>query len=376
MKHPDSFRTTLVQIANEAYEAFMKAHINMEKIQLKMEQVPQYIDDCVKYMTSGKKVIIEKLLPKRLERIKEVAAGGEELSNEVCETFAELSKLIRQVIEASTKTMGDIEIADKVGEKKKSDEEAKKRERENLLKQLEEQQSDVREKGKYLDSVRNRKWNFWLELIGHEKKDKSIEHGQQMKEEAENKLKEIKAEAKECEKKIDQMLKENIERLEKMGIDVNDGISTKQAVETLKEGLKHLADLQKKWYGMTLHFTQIKGHLSEKTSQNLKNFIDNTEVVGEDSTTYGDLMPDSIKRSLESCYQTHDSAKMYVKVSNNYIMKNINQMHGMLTLPSHEVQKAQEKLKASCREASKGIMVMYKEDVENRMHEVKMLTNP
>ncbi len=40
LKHPDSFRTTLVQIANDAYNAFMKAHTNMEKIKLQVAQVP------------------------------------------------------------------------------------------------------------------------------------------------------------------------------------------------------------------------------------------------------------------------------------------------------------------------------------------------
>jgi hypothetical protein len=36
LKHPDSFRTTLVQIANEVYGAFTKAHTNMERIELQM----------------------------------------------------------------------------------------------------------------------------------------------------------------------------------------------------------------------------------------------------------------------------------------------------------------------------------------------------
>jgi hypothetical protein len=33
LKHPSSFRTTLVQIVNDAYSTFMKAQTNMEKIQ-------------------------------------------------------------------------------------------------------------------------------------------------------------------------------------------------------------------------------------------------------------------------------------------------------------------------------------------------------
>ncbi|EFX68812.1 hypothetical protein DAPPUDRAFT_259605 [Daphnia pulex] len=66
IKSPDSFRTTLLQIANDSYNAFMKAHTNMEKIQLQMAQLPNYVKDCIKYMKSGKQVVLEKLLPKRL----------------------------------------------------------------------------------------------------------------------------------------------------------------------------------------------------------------------------------------------------------------------------------------------------------------------
>jgi hypothetical protein len=66
IQHPDSFRTTLVQIANEAYNAIMKAHINMEKIKSQMAKVPSYVKDCVKIIKSDNKVAIERLLHRRL----------------------------------------------------------------------------------------------------------------------------------------------------------------------------------------------------------------------------------------------------------------------------------------------------------------------
>jgi hypothetical protein len=60
IKKPDSFRTTLVQIVNDAYNAFMKAHTNMEKIKLQVAQVPDYVKDCVKIIKSDNKVAIDK----------------------------------------------------------------------------------------------------------------------------------------------------------------------------------------------------------------------------------------------------------------------------------------------------------------------------
>ncbi len=133
IKHPDSFRTTLVQIANESYEAFMKAHDNMERIQMKMEQVPDYIRDCIKYLKSENKVIKEKLFPKRIERIRETAESGQKLSEEVSEAFRQLGELIREVIAASTKKMGDKEkqIVATIEEKKKNEEELKKKSKRN-----------------------------------------------------------------------------------------------------------------------------------------------------------------------------------------------------------------------------------------------------
>jgi hypothetical protein len=49
-----------------------------------------------------------------------------------------------------------------------------------------------------LDGIGERKWDFWLRRIGCESIAKSLEYAQQMKEEAENKLKELKAEKEVC----------------------------------------------------------------------------------------------------------------------------------------------------------------------------------
>jgi hypothetical protein len=107
LKHPDSFRTTLVQIANEAYNAFMKAHTNMEKIKLQVAQVPDYVKDCFKIIKSDNKVAIEKLLPRRLECIKQATDGGQKLSAEVAQAFDLMGQLIpSQVLLAITASQG------------------------------------------------------------------------------------------------------------------------------------------------------------------------------------------------------------------------------------------------------------------------------
>ena len=45
--YPESFRQILAQIANDVHSAFELAHYNMIKIQLEMDQVPDYVRDSI-----------------------------------------------------------------------------------------------------------------------------------------------------------------------------------------------------------------------------------------------------------------------------------------------------------------------------------------
>jgi hypothetical protein len=105
IKDPDSFRTTLWQIAKESYEAFAKAHNNMENFLLQMGQVPGYAKDCIRYAANVKKENLKTLFGRRLAKIKEAADDGARLTNQVCDAFDLLEQLINQVIEASLLTM-------------------------------------------------------------------------------------------------------------------------------------------------------------------------------------------------------------------------------------------------------------------------------
>jgi hypothetical protein len=106
IKKPNSFRTTLVQIVNEAYNAFKKAHTNMEKIQLQVAQLAFYVIDCVTIIKSDSKVDIEKLVPRRLECIKQAADDGLKRSEEELDAFNLLSYLINQVLLAMSASHG------------------------------------------------------------------------------------------------------------------------------------------------------------------------------------------------------------------------------------------------------------------------------
>ncbi|EFX63200.1 hypothetical protein DAPPUDRAFT_308060 [Daphnia pulex] len=98
MKHPESFRKTLMQIADEVYGAFDKAQTNMEMIQSQVAQVPGYVIDCVRIIQSGNKIAINQDLPRLLENIKKIADNCLKMSTKVAQAFDRLGKLNRQVL--------------------------------------------------------------------------------------------------------------------------------------------------------------------------------------------------------------------------------------------------------------------------------------
>jgi hypothetical protein len=98
MKHPESFRKTLMQIADEVYGAFDKAQTNMDMIQSQVAQVTGYVINCVRIIQSGNKTAINQDLPRLLENIKKIADNCLKMSTEVAQAFERLGKLNRQVL--------------------------------------------------------------------------------------------------------------------------------------------------------------------------------------------------------------------------------------------------------------------------------------
>ncbi|CAF4070886.1 unnamed protein product, partial [Rotaria sordida] len=63
IKYPNSFSATLVQVANQIYNAFINAHNNMDRIQLNMQQIPNHLNSVLKLLTSAGPRLIETMLP-------------------------------------------------------------------------------------------------------------------------------------------------------------------------------------------------------------------------------------------------------------------------------------------------------------------------
>ncbi len=69
---------------------------------------------------------------------------------------------------------------------------------------------------------------------------------------------------------------------------------------------------------------------------------------------------------MESSIKSHHIAATYVKVSNSFIMEPLRNIHGMLVLEPAKIPKAQRELVESCKIASKGIEIIFKEDEEQQ----------
>ncbi|EFX73998.1 hypothetical protein DAPPUDRAFT_252415 [Daphnia pulex] len=70
----------------------------------------------------------------------------------------------------------------------------------------------------------------------------------------------------------------------------------------------------------------------------------------------------SIQRTLDFCNKAYHTTKMYVQVSEKYIMKRIDHMQLMRTLPLSEHEGGNKKLTESCEEISQSIKEMYMDD--------------
>ncbi len=373
IKHPSSFRTTLVQIVNEAYNAFMQAHTNMEKIQLQVVQVPHYVTDCVKNIKSNNKAAIENFVPRRLERIKEAADDGLKLSTEVSEAFHLLSQLIQQVRLAISASQGakeqEIEnlIKARIGEDNLRRTELKKKEQAILEMEMENARKTAQDSKAYLNNVRKRRFRSYLFF---ETKEESIKFATEMVGEAEKDLEKAKQDSMEAEEEMKKICNECIKSLENMQVNVKEDIQTDRMIQILKEGTKLLGELQDKWTGMTRYFQSINSFIEKVMNKKYIDFTNDAKDAQTD-TYLIDLMKDTITDSLESSIKSHRTAATYVKVSNSYIMEPLRNMHVMLSIEPDELQQAQKELIDSCKKASAGIQIMFIEDREQTIREME-----
>uniref|UniRef100_A0A4W3GPJ1 Uncharacterized LOC103191511 n=1 Tax=Callorhinchus milii TaxID=7868 RepID=A0A4W3GPJ1_CALMI len=123
IKYPESFRACLMQVSNQGWMAFNKAHKNMDQIRLESLNIPGYIKFLVQTLMQDNETIVKALLPGQLNTIKTVADKCLKLANSVDEEFLTVVELIQELMEVSVSARSVHE--ENVKEVKKALEEAK-----------------------------------------------------------------------------------------------------------------------------------------------------------------------------------------------------------------------------------------------------------
>lgn len=101
MRHPTSFRQSLMQIGHESYNAFLIAHVNMNKIRLSTRTVPSYMKEATRILATGNFTIIQSSLHRPLRVVRNAIRDSLTWSLKVASQFEYLSNLTNEVHLAS-----------------------------------------------------------------------------------------------------------------------------------------------------------------------------------------------------------------------------------------------------------------------------------
>ncbi|CAF4699342.1 unnamed protein product [Rotaria socialis] len=106
MRHPQSFRATLIQIANDGYEAFSEAHSSMNQIQIYMSLIPGHVKTSLRILVSASPRLLERLLVPSLNNIDRIGRECSRLASNTHNQFVNVMQLLGEVIEVTTLTQG------------------------------------------------------------------------------------------------------------------------------------------------------------------------------------------------------------------------------------------------------------------------------
>lgn len=104
MEYPRSFKASLLQMSFSAYNAFNKAHVNMDEIQMLTRMMPTEVRNAVMTLVQGDDLEIELLLPEHFNSIKKITQDARLLANETVTSFEEVQLILEEIIAGGTTT--------------------------------------------------------------------------------------------------------------------------------------------------------------------------------------------------------------------------------------------------------------------------------
>ncbi|XP_046565765.1 uncharacterized protein LOC124274445 [Haliotis rubra] len=101
-EYPESMRTSILQVADEGWNAFNLANKNMDQIRLLTLQIPQHVKNAVKFIVNGSEMEVRKLVPDYLANIKRITDTCVVRAEEVETRFCTVMDLIGELQKACT----------------------------------------------------------------------------------------------------------------------------------------------------------------------------------------------------------------------------------------------------------------------------------
>lgn len=130
-------------------------------------------------------------------------------------------------------------------------------------------------------------------------------------------------------------------------------------IQLLRDLMSNLSNLTKNWIGLERYFESTNNVVKVTVTKKLAGF-------GKDAAKDAiliEFLENSILDSSRWFYSlVHQNANAYVRASDRYVLKNVAGMANLMSLPSNEIEGAQNELKNSCQEACDGISAMAIED--------------
>ena len=134
IKYPDSFKASLMQVANEGYEAFNLAHVGMDEVFLATLGIPDDMRFVVTILMEGTDREVQVNLPRCLASIERAADTCLRRSKEIVEKYESVQELIFEMGEGGMNTQS-------ATEEEKAELEALKTNEQLKNKQLEEERA-------------------------------------------------------------------------------------------------------------------------------------------------------------------------------------------------------------------------------------------
>lgn len=347
MKHPNSLRGTVAQIIKEAYLAFNKAQCYTEQIQLYMEQAPRHVKECAKILKSQNAVDIKIVLSGRIECLREAADHSVKLSQQLAQCFHQLIELISQVLEASSASMDAVKEQNSIPKRR-------------LMATSFTDPLGIKILSAVVnEAARTYKPTFCFRNISTNS-NSQVAQVRLMAAEAERRatrLKVIKGKAERNQNKMEDIYSQYVSNLEG---GTNQKIDD-ELVQLLRQFLINISALKSHWAEMARYFQSFSNTITTTTHQKLEDFTEEATYAAETPSLI-QLMGNAILESSLSAYLTRRVADIYVKVSNLFLMRKLDDMQMMLTLKAENMGDAQKQLTESCQEVSEIISALVKEE--------------